>query len=131
MVRYLAKLSTGKVVLWCFLAWYLSTVVQHFDATPAIWLNALGISAIIGVVPGAEVGVAEPVVGDVDPLGALESGIAGDVGVVLAQERSPRELDDLGAGVDRDLEPGVQVVRGDRGAGRHAEILVVSSGAGR
>ena len=49
MLRYLAKLSTGKVVLWCFLTWYLATVVQHFDATPAIWLNALGISAIIGV----------------------------------------------------------------------------------
>ena len=47
--RYFATLSAGKVVLWCFLIWYLSTVVHHFDATPAIWLNALGISAIIGV----------------------------------------------------------------------------------
>jgi len=48
-MRYLATLPAGKVVLWCFLIWYLSTVVHHFDATPAIWLNALGISAIIGV----------------------------------------------------------------------------------
>jgi hypothetical protein len=48
-VRYLATLPAGKVTLWCFLIWYLSTVIHHFDATPAIWLNALGISAIIGV----------------------------------------------------------------------------------
>jgi len=48
-VRYFATLPTGKVTLWCFLIWYLSTVIHHFDGTPAIWLNALGISAIIGV----------------------------------------------------------------------------------
>jgi hypothetical protein len=48
-LRYLANLSAGKIVLWCFLLWYLATVVHHFDATPAIWLNALGISALIGV----------------------------------------------------------------------------------
>jgi hypothetical protein len=48
-MRYLATLPAGKVTLWCFLIWYLSTVIHHFDATPGIWLNALGISAIIGV----------------------------------------------------------------------------------
>ena len=48
-MRYLANLSPGKIVLWCFLIWYLATVIHHFDATPAIWLNALGISAIIGI----------------------------------------------------------------------------------
>ena len=48
-MRYLAQLSAGKIVLWCFLLWYLATVIHHFDAAPAIWLNALGISAIIGV----------------------------------------------------------------------------------
>jgi hypothetical protein len=47
--RYLANLSRGKIVLWCFLLWYLATVFHHFDPTPAIWLNALGISAIIGI----------------------------------------------------------------------------------
>ena len=46
---YFARLTAGKVVLWCFLIWYLATVIHHFDATPGIWLNALGISAIIGV----------------------------------------------------------------------------------
>jgi hypothetical protein len=48
-MRYLRELPPGKVVLWCFLLWYLATVIHHFDATPGIWLNALGISAIIGV----------------------------------------------------------------------------------
>ena len=42
-------LPAGKVALWCFLIWYLATVIHHFDPAPFIWLNALGISAIIGV----------------------------------------------------------------------------------
>lgn len=45
---YLAGLGTGKIVLWCYLIWYLATVARYFDPTPAIWLNALGISAVIG-----------------------------------------------------------------------------------
>jgi hypothetical protein len=48
-VRYLAQLSAGRLALWCFLIWYVATVIRHFDATPTIWLNALGISAIVGV----------------------------------------------------------------------------------
>ena len=36
-------------MLWCFLLWYLTTVIHHFDAAPAIWLNALGIAVIIGI----------------------------------------------------------------------------------
>jgi uncharacterized membrane protein len=47
-LRYFANLPPGKIVLWCFLIWYLATVIHHFDPAPAIWLNALGISAIIG-----------------------------------------------------------------------------------
>jgi hypothetical protein len=48
-LRYLARLSPSKIVLWCFLIWYLVIAIHHFDAAPAIWLNALGISAIIGI----------------------------------------------------------------------------------
>jgi hypothetical protein len=47
--RYLSNLSPGKVALWCYLIWYLVTVTAHFDPSPAIWLNSLGISAVIGV----------------------------------------------------------------------------------
>jgi hypothetical protein len=51
--------------------------------------------------------------------------------MVLPEERSPGKLDDLGTGIDRDLEPGVQVVGGDRRAGRHPGILVPTAGTGR
>lgn len=49
MYRYFSSLSTSKTILWCYLIWYLVTVVNHFDASPAIWLNSAGISAVIGV----------------------------------------------------------------------------------
>src|ERR1700722_18192499 len=48
-LKYLAQLTPGKVALWCYLIWYLVTVVAHFDKSPAIWLSSLGISAIVGV----------------------------------------------------------------------------------
>ena len=58
--RYLATLSTGKTVLWCYLIWYLVTVFNHFDPSPAIWLNSLGISAVIGVALLLSVGTQGP-----------------------------------------------------------------------
>ncbi len=48
-MRYLADLAPGKVALWCYLIWYLVTVAFHFDPSPAVWLNAAGISAVLGV----------------------------------------------------------------------------------
>jgi hypothetical protein len=48
-LKYLAKLSTGKIVLWCYLIWYLVTVVAHFEASPGLWLSSLGMSAIVGL----------------------------------------------------------------------------------
>ena len=48
-MRYLAQLTPGRIALWCYLIWYLVTAVTHFDPSPALWLNSLGISAIIGV----------------------------------------------------------------------------------
>jgi hypothetical protein len=49
MLRYFASLSIGKTVLWCYLLWYFVTVLAYFDPSPAIWLNSLGISAVIGL----------------------------------------------------------------------------------
>ncbi len=49
IVRYLAALKTGKVVLWCYLIWYLVTVYFYFDSALPLWLNSLGISLVIGV----------------------------------------------------------------------------------
>lgn len=48
LARYFATLAPAMIVLWCYLIWYLVTVVSHFDPAPALWLNALGISAVIG-----------------------------------------------------------------------------------
>jgi hypothetical protein len=47
-LKYLSELTPGKIVLWCYLIWYLVTVVAHFDASPGLWLSSLGISAIVG-----------------------------------------------------------------------------------
>jgi hypothetical protein len=48
-LRYLSELKPGKVILWCYLIWYLVSVVAHFDPSPRIWLSSLGISAVVGV----------------------------------------------------------------------------------
>jgi hypothetical protein len=48
MIRYFSKLTKGKLVLWCYLIWYLVTVFFYFDPVPRIWLNSIGISVIIG-----------------------------------------------------------------------------------
>lgn len=49
VIRYFARLKAAKLVLWCYLIWYLSTVFFHFDPSPKLWLNSLGISVVIGV----------------------------------------------------------------------------------
>ena len=49
LLRYFRDLPPGRITLWCYLLWYLATVYFRFDPTPAIWLNSLGISAVIGV----------------------------------------------------------------------------------
>jgi hypothetical protein len=47
-LQYLADLTAGKIALWCYLIWYLVTVVAHFDPSPRLWLSSLGIGAIVG-----------------------------------------------------------------------------------
>jgi hypothetical protein len=49
VIAYFAKLRAPKLVLWCYLAWYLAIVPFHFDPSPLIWFTALGISALIGI----------------------------------------------------------------------------------
>ena len=46
--RYLATLSTGRLILWCYFIWYLVVLVKYFDHSPRLWLTSLGLSAIIG-----------------------------------------------------------------------------------
>lgn len=49
LIRYLQNLSTGRTVLWCYFIWWVVSIVNHFDATPRIWLTSLGLSGIIGL----------------------------------------------------------------------------------
>ena len=46
--NYLAALSTGRIILWCYALWYVVNVAYHFDPTPRLWLTSVGLSGIIG-----------------------------------------------------------------------------------
>ena len=48
LIRYLANLSTGRLILWCYFIWYLVVLVRYFDPNLRLWLTSLGLSAIIG-----------------------------------------------------------------------------------
>jgi len=49
IVRYLANLSTGRLILWCYFIWYCVVLVRYFDPSLKLWLTSLGLSLIIGV----------------------------------------------------------------------------------
>src|SRR6266699_2995263 len=48
-VRYLAGLSFGRLVLWCYFIWYLVVLIRYFDPSPRLWLTSLGLSLIVGL----------------------------------------------------------------------------------
>lgn len=48
LVHYLYEIKPDKVVLWCYFIWYVITVYFYFDPSLKIWINAVGISAVIG-----------------------------------------------------------------------------------
>jgi hypothetical protein len=48
LLSYLANLTTGRIILWCYAIWYAVNVVNHFDARPRLWVTSLGLAAIIG-----------------------------------------------------------------------------------
>ena len=48
MLSYLSGLEKSRIALWCYLIWYLVTAWFYFDAAPSLWLNSLGISAVVG-----------------------------------------------------------------------------------
>ena len=49
IMTYLARLTAGRIVLWCYLIWYLFFAARYFDPSPALWLTSLGLSGIIGI----------------------------------------------------------------------------------
>ena len=48
LTNYLRNLSSGRMILWCYLIWYLVVLVRYFDSSPRIWLTSLGLAGIIG-----------------------------------------------------------------------------------
>jgi len=48
LIRYLAGLNAARMILWCYLIWYLTAVALYFDSSPSLWLTSIGISAIMG-----------------------------------------------------------------------------------
>ncbi len=49
VIRYFKNISNGKIVLWCYLIWYVVTLYYYFDSSLGIWLNSIGISIVIGI----------------------------------------------------------------------------------
>ena len=47
--RYLKNLSAGRLILWCYLIWYVVVLVRYFDPNHRLWLTSLGLSLIIGI----------------------------------------------------------------------------------
>jgi hypothetical protein len=48
LIRYLANLSRGRLILWCYWVWYCVVLLRYFDPSLRLWLTSLGLSAIIG-----------------------------------------------------------------------------------
>lgn len=48
LIRYLSRLTNGRLILWCYFIWYLVVLVRYFDANPFLWLTSFGLSLIIG-----------------------------------------------------------------------------------
>jgi hypothetical protein len=48
LLNYLRQLNTGRLILWCYLIWYLMVLIRYFDPRPSLWLTSLGLSGIIG-----------------------------------------------------------------------------------
>lgn len=48
-MNYLARLSLGRFVLWCYFLWWSVILVRYFDPSPRLWMSSLGLSFIIGL----------------------------------------------------------------------------------
>lgn len=49
LIGYFRNLSPSRLVLWCYLIWYLFVLVRYFDPSPFLWGTSLGLSFIIGI----------------------------------------------------------------------------------
>jgi hypothetical protein len=42
------RIAIDKAILWCYLIWYVVIVYFYFDPSVKLWINSIGISAVIG-----------------------------------------------------------------------------------
>src|SRR5688572_9994939 len=49
ILGYLAGLSAGRFVLWCYFIWWVVVLVRYFDPSPRLWLTTVGLSLIISL----------------------------------------------------------------------------------
>lgn len=47
-IAYLRDLTLPRIVLWCYLIWYLVIAGAYFDPAPRLWLTSAGLSLVIG-----------------------------------------------------------------------------------
>jgi hypothetical protein len=47
-IQYFYEIKLSKAILWCYLIWYLVVVYLYFDPSLKIWINSVGISAVVG-----------------------------------------------------------------------------------
>src|SRR5436190_14526879 len=49
LMAYFRDLSTGRLILCCYLIWYVVVLVRYFEWSARLWLTSLGLSLIVGV----------------------------------------------------------------------------------
>ncbi len=47
-IAYLKRLTLPRLVLWCYLIWYLVMAGSYFDPAPRLWLTSAGLSLLVG-----------------------------------------------------------------------------------
>ncbi|MGY5355140.1 hypothetical protein [Wenyingzhuangia sp. IMCC45467] len=48
IINYLKNIRTQKIILWCYLIWYITVISIYFTPSLKLWSSAIGISSIIG-----------------------------------------------------------------------------------
>jgi predicted neutral ceramidase superfamily lipid hydrolase len=48
ILYYFKNIAFQKIILWCYLIWYLTIIIIYFEPSPKLWASSVGISFIIG-----------------------------------------------------------------------------------
>jgi hypothetical protein len=46
--KYFKNITTPRIILWCYLIWYLTIISIYFESSIKLWTSSIGISFIIG-----------------------------------------------------------------------------------